>query len=94
MVFSACSHAGIVNVLKHAREIFDPIPLYGVMGGFHLAGSACEKIIPETVEDLKSFGLQLIVPGHCTGWRAVHALLDAFGEEVVVPSAVGRLHEY
>ncbi len=94
MVFSACSHAGIVNVLKHAREIFDPIPLYGVMGGFHLAGSACEKIIPETIEDLKSFGLQLIVPGHCTGWRAVHALLDAFGEEVVVPSAVGRLHEY
>jgi len=94
MVFSACSHAGIVNVLKHAREIFDPIPLYGVMGGFHLAGSTCEKIIPETVEDLKSFGLQLIVPGHCTGWRAVHALLDAFGEEVVVPSAVGRLHEY
>jgi 7,8-dihydropterin-6-yl-methyl-4-(beta-D-ribofuranosyl)aminobenzene 5'-phosphate synthase len=94
LVFSACSHAGIVNVLKHAQEVFDPIPLYGVMGGFHLAGKACEKIIPETVEDLKSFGLKVIVPGHCTGWRAVHALLDAFGEAVVVPSAVGRLHKY
>ena len=94
IVFSACSHAGIVNVLRHAREVFDPVPLYGVMGGFHLAGKACEKIIPETVEDLKSFGLKMIVPGHCTGWRAVHALLDAFGEDVVVPSAVGRLHEY
>jgi 7,8-dihydropterin-6-yl-methyl-4-(beta-D-ribofuranosyl)aminobenzene 5'-phosphate synthase len=34
------------------------------------------------------------VPGHCTGWRAVHALLDAFGEEIVIPSAVGRLHEF
>jgi len=94
IVFSACSHAGIVNVLTHAREIFDPVPLYGVMGGFHLAGSTCEKIIPETVEDLKAFDLKMIVPGHCTGWRAVHALLDAFGEDVVVPSAVGRLHEF
>jgi 7,8-dihydropterin-6-yl-methyl-4-(beta-D-ribofuranosyl)aminobenzene 5'-phosphate synthase len=72
--------------LKHAREVFDPIPRYGVIGGFHLAGKAYEKIIPETVEDLKSFGLKVIVPGHCTGWRAVHALLDAFGEETVVPS--------
>jgi 7,8-dihydropterin-6-yl-methyl-4-(beta-D-ribofuranosyl)aminobenzene 5'-phosphate synthase len=94
IVFSACSHAGIVNVLTHARELFDPIPLYGVMGGFHLAGEACEKIIPQTVEDLKQFDLKMIVAGHCTGWRAVHALLNEFGEEIVIPSAVGRLHEF
>ena len=94
IVFSACSHAGIVNVLEHARDLFYPVPLYGVMGGFHLAGAACEKIIPETVEDLKKFDLKMIVPGHCTGWRAVHALLNVFGEGIVVPSAVGRLHEY
>jgi 7,8-dihydropterin-6-yl-methyl-4-(beta-D-ribofuranosyl)aminobenzene 5'-phosphate synthase len=94
IVFSACSHAGIVNVLSHARDLFDPIPLYGVMGGFHLAGAKMEKIIPETVEDLRQFDLKVIIPGHCTGWRAVHALLDAFGEEVIIPSAVGRLHEF
>lgn len=94
IVFSACSHAGIVNVLTHARELFDPLPIYGVMGGFHLSGRACEKIIPQTVEDLRGFDLKMIVPGHCTGWRAVHALLDAFGEKIVVPSAVGRLHEF
>jgi 7,8-dihydropterin-6-yl-methyl-4-(beta-D-ribofuranosyl)aminobenzene 5'-phosphate synthase len=94
IVFSACSHAGIVNVLTHARELFDPIPLYGVMGGFHLAGKACEKIIPETVADLGQFNLKTIIPAHCTGWRAVHALLNTFGEKVIVPSAVGRLHEF
>ena len=93
IVFTACSHAGVVNVLRHAREIFDPVPLYGVMGGFHLAGEVCEKIIPETVEGLKEFDLTMIVPGHCTGWRALHALLNTFGESVVIPSAVGRFHE-
>lgn len=30
-----------------------------------------------------------IMPAHCTGWRAVHALLNKFGERVVTPSAVG-----
>jgi 7,8-dihydropterin-6-yl-methyl-4-(beta-D-ribofuranosyl)aminobenzene 5'-phosphate synthase len=93
IVFTACSHAGVVNVLKHARETFDPVPLYGVMGGFHLSG-ACEAVIPETVEDLKAFDLQMIVPGHCTGWRAIHKLVEAFGEERVVPSAVGRTHRF
>ena len=35
------------------------------------------------------FGLRVIIPGHCTGWRAVHALIGAFGEEIVDPLAVG-----
>lgn len=94
IVFTACSHAGVVNVLRCAREIFDPIPLYGVMGGFHLSGSYCESIIPETIEDLQEFGLQIIVPGHCTGWRATHKLVETFGESRVVPSAVGQRHSF
>ncbi len=94
IVFTACSHAGVVNVLGHAREVFGPVPIYGVMGGFHLSGEANEKIIPETVEDMKAFDLKTIVPGHCTGWRATHALVNAFGEEIVIPSAVGRLHRF
>jgi 7,8-dihydropterin-6-yl-methyl-4-(beta-D-ribofuranosyl)aminobenzene 5'-phosphate synthase len=94
IVFTACSHAGVVNVLRNVREIFAPTPVYGVMGGFHLAGKAFEKIIPDTVRDLKAFDLRVIVPGHCTGWRAVHSMLETFGESVVVPSAVGRQHKF
>ena len=48
IVFTACSHAGVVNVLKHARECAADTPIHAVMGGFHLSG-ANEEIIPETV---------------------------------------------
>lgn len=92
IVFTACSHAGVINVLKNAQAVFAPTPLYGVMGGFHLSGAACEAIIPETIEDMKAFDLKMIVPGHCTGWRAVHRLVETFGEDRVIPSAVGRSH--
>jgi 7,8-dihydropterin-6-yl-methyl-4-(beta-D-ribofuranosyl)aminobenzene 5'-phosphate synthase len=87
-IFSACSHAGVINVLTHARSLFPSVSLYGVMGGLHLAG-ATEKIIPETVADLKQFGLKLLAPGHCTGWRAISAMAKVFGDELV-PSAVGK----
>jgi 7,8-dihydropterin-6-yl-methyl-4-(beta-D-ribofuranosyl)aminobenzene 5'-phosphate synthase len=87
-IFSACSHAGLINVLNHARSTFPTVPLYGVMGGLHLSG-VTEKIIPETISDLKSFGLKLIAAGHCTGWRALTAMARAFGDELV-PSAVGK----
>lgn len=89
LVFSACSHAGLINVLKDAQSTFSDVPLYGVMGGFHLSG-ATEPIIPDTVRELRSFGLKRIMPGHCTGWRAVSALHQTFGDEIIVPCAVGR----
>ncbi len=88
VVFTACSHAGLVNVLLAAQARFPDVPLYGVMGGFHLAGPN-EAIIPETVEALAPLGLKLIAAGHCTGWRAVNALSARFGT-AVVPSAVGK----
>jgi 7,8-dihydropterin-6-yl-methyl-4-(beta-D-ribofuranosyl)aminobenzene 5'-phosphate synthase len=91
VVFSSCSHAGIVNVVRHAAEVFDPIPIHGIVGGLHLSGAANEQCIDATIEDLARFRLGRIVPAHCTGYRAVHRLIDRF-QEVVIPSAVGQLH--
>lgn len=88
VVFSACSHAGLVNVLTHARSLFPEVGLYGVVGGLHLSG-ATEKVIPQTVADLQEFDLRLIAPGHCTGWRALSAMTTVFGNELV-PLAVGK----
>jgi 7,8-dihydropterin-6-yl-methyl-4-(beta-D-ribofuranosyl)aminobenzene 5'-phosphate synthase len=88
VVFTACSHAGLINVLTAARARAPDLPLYGVVGGFHLAGPN-EAIIPETVAGLAQFDLKLIAAGHCTGWRAINALASAY-PAAVVPSAVGK----
>jgi 7,8-dihydropterin-6-yl-methyl-4-(beta-D-ribofuranosyl)aminobenzene 5'-phosphate synthase len=89
VVLSACSHAGIVNVLHHARASYPDVPLYAILGGLHLSG-ANEAVIPQTVDDLKQFGLNTIAAGHCTGWRAMVALANAFGDRVLAPTAVGK----
>jgi 7,8-dihydropterin-6-yl-methyl-4-(beta-D-ribofuranosyl)aminobenzene 5'-phosphate synthase len=92
MVFTACSHAGVINVLKHARDCFPALPLYGVLGGFHLSGTN-ERVIPDTVEALRAFDLSVIAAAHCTGWRATGALASAFGD-AVVPSAVVKPYKF
>jgi 7,8-dihydropterin-6-yl-methyl-4-(beta-D-ribofuranosyl)aminobenzene 5'-phosphate synthase len=93
LVFTACSHAGVINVLTHARACFPAVPLYAVAGGFHLSAPN-EPIIPETVEAVKEFGLRVIAAGHCTGWRAVTALMNVFGDSIVDPSVVGKRYTF
>jgi 7,8-dihydropterin-6-yl-methyl-4-(beta-D-ribofuranosyl)aminobenzene 5'-phosphate synthase len=88
VVFSACSHAGIVNVCRHARATFSDRPIHMIMGGLHLAGPN-EAIIPETVAALKEFDIRTIAAGHCTGWRAMTALANAF-PNALAPIAVGK----
>jgi 7,8-dihydropterin-6-yl-methyl-4-(beta-D-ribofuranosyl)aminobenzene 5'-phosphate synthase len=92
VIFSACSHAGIVNVCTHARNLFPEIPMHAVIGGLHLGG-VMERLIPDTVEGLRPFNISHIITGHCTGWRALHALADAFGD-AVSQSAVGTTYRF
>jgi 7,8-dihydropterin-6-yl-methyl-4-(beta-D-ribofuranosyl)aminobenzene 5'-phosphate synthase len=92
IVLSACSHAGIVNVCTEVRRLFPDHPIHSVMGGLHLGG-VMEQIIPDTVEGLRPFAIPHIITGHCTGWRALHALANAFGD-AVSQSAVGTTYTF
>lgn len=62
-------------------------------GGLHLSGTN-ERIIGETVAAMREFGLGVIAAGHCTGWRAVTALANEFGDKVLVPLAVGKRYSF
>jgi len=81
VVFSACSHAGIVNVVTHAcTKLMPNEPLYLVMGGFHLSGKIYEDIIEKTTNDLLSFKPKFVCAGHCTGYKAKSALRNKLGD--------------
>jgi 7,8-dihydropterin-6-yl-methyl-4-(beta-D-ribofuranosyl)aminobenzene 5'-phosphate synthase len=73
--------------MNAAQSSFHDVPIYALMGGYRLSG-ANEKIIEQTVTDLGGFDIDLILPGHCTGWRATNALERSLGAKVV-PIAVG-----
>ena len=89
VVLTGCGHAGIVNICRYARRLTgDQAPLYAAMGGFHLNGPLFEPLIPRVLDDLAEMAPQVLVPAHCTGWRAQHAMGRRFGE-AFVPNTVG-----
>ncbi|PSR88674.1 beta-lactamase-like protein [Coniella lustricola] len=69
VVFTGCSHAGIINVCRHAVELGGGLsPLYAIVGGFHLADNNPEKLA-RSLQDLTDLQPQVLMPGHCTGWK-------------------------
>jgi 7,8-dihydropterin-6-yl-methyl-4-(beta-D-ribofuranosyl)aminobenzene 5'-phosphate synthase len=66
--------------------------LYGLVGGMHLSGGVMEPVIPRTLADLATLAPSVVVPGHCTGWKATHELARQ-QPGASIPSSVGtRLH--
>jgi 7,8-dihydropterin-6-yl-methyl-4-(beta-D-ribofuranosyl)aminobenzene 5'-phosphate synthase len=86
VVVSGCSHAGAVNVLRNAQRLTGEDRIAGFVGGLHLTGGRFEPIIGETVAALADMRVGIVMPAHCTGWRAVHALARAMPEQFVQPS--------
>jgi 7,8-dihydropterin-6-yl-methyl-4-(beta-D-ribofuranosyl)aminobenzene 5'-phosphate synthase len=88
VVLTGCGHAGAVNICRYALRLTRTTRLSGLFGGFHLTGPAFEPIIEPTVLALRDLAPDVIVPAHCTGWRAQHRLAAAL-PDAFIPNAVG-----
>ena len=88
VVLSGCGHAGIVNTVRLRMPAHRHREVAAIVGGFHLSGPMFERIIEPTVDALGELSPALLVPAHCTGWRAVHRLAARFPDAFVM-STVG-----
>ncbi len=91
IVVVGCSHPGITNIVKRAKEILNKPILYAI-GGFHLMRSSEEEII-EIVKEMKNLGVEYVTPTHCTGDLAIEIFRDEYGENYI-PGGVGRIIEF
>lgn len=86
VVLAGCAHSGIVNTVDHAKVISRIDRIWAIIGGFHLAKTKDEEI-QLTIDAIKAVEPELIVPCHCTGFRAASRFADqmpdAFKEGVV-----------
>jgi 7,8-dihydropterin-6-yl-methyl-4-(beta-D-ribofuranosyl)aminobenzene 5'-phosphate synthase len=87
LVLTGCAHAGAVNIVRHAQRLTATPGLHALVGGLHLGGPAFEPIVGQTVSALADLDPALVVPGHCTGWRAQHALAAALPQAWVAGSS-------
>jgi 7,8-dihydropterin-6-yl-methyl-4-(beta-D-ribofuranosyl)aminobenzene 5'-phosphate synthase len=86
VVLTGCGHAGAVNIARHAMRLTGVGGLHALVGGLHLGGPWFEPVIEPTVQALLDLAPSIVLPAHCTGWRAQHALAAALPDAWVAPS--------
>ncbi len=86
VIIGGCSHAGIVNTVKHAQKVTGTEKVHAILGGFHLTGPIFEPIIGPTIEEIKKIKPDFIVPMHCTGWKAINQFAQTMPEQFVLNS--------
>lgn len=87
VVISGCAHSGIINTTKYLKELTDT-KVYAVMGGFHLTGKFFEPIIERTIAELKNLDPTLVIPSHCTEWKAANRIFQEMPDRYI-QNAVG-----
>ncbi len=89
VVISGCAHNGIINTVKRCQEVSGIDEVYAVIGGFHLGFPEVPSDMPaKTIEKLKEINPKVVIPQHCTGFKATVEIMNAFPEEYV-QSSVG-----
>jgi 7,8-dihydropterin-6-yl-methyl-4-(beta-D-ribofuranosyl)aminobenzene 5'-phosphate synthase len=93
VVLTGCGHSGIVNILRYVQKLTGENRIHAVIGGFHLSGPLFETIIAPTCDALAALSPDHLVPSHCTGWRATHAIAARF-PEAFIQNSVGTRFEF
>ncbi len=92
VVVSGCGHAGMINILRSAQRSTGVDRVHAALGGFHLTGPLFEPVIAPTVAELERLHPDVLVPGHCTGWKARQELARRFPAAYLESSVGTRFH--
>ncbi|KAL2866992.1 cytochrome P450 [Aspergillus lucknowensis] len=91
VMLTGCSHAGVVNCTQYALELAGrTVPLHAVVGGFHLATSDTMQM-ESSIKGLLKMDPAVLLPGHCTGWRAKFTI-EKQRPGMLVPCSKGGVH--
>lgn len=90
VIVSGCAHSGIVNTVRYAQQISGVEEVWAILGGFHLARAEDDEI-QHTVDAIRELDPKLVVPSHCTGFKAI-ARFAAQMPDAFLPGVVGATY--
>ncbi|MEO7600024.1 MAG: MBL fold metallo-hydrolase [Opitutus sp.] len=94
VVLTGCGHAGVVNIVEHARNTVRPARVHALIGGLHLF-NAKDVTLSWTAGKLREFGVDHFLGAHCTGLETVYRYRHDLGLDRAhaVVAAVGATFE-
>ena len=83
VVLTGCAHSGVVNTVNYAKEISGVERVHAILGGFHL-GRATDEEIQRTIDAIREMEPAMVVPSHCTGFKAISQFAQQMADEFVL----------
>ncbi len=90
VIITGCSHAGICNIIEHAKKVCADDRILDVIGGFHLQNPS-EEVLKKTVDYFKTLEAKEVHACHCTDLASKIALSKVSNLKEV---GVGLVLEY
>jgi 7,8-dihydropterin-6-yl-methyl-4-(beta-D-ribofuranosyl)aminobenzene 5'-phosphate synthase len=89
VIFTGCSHNGIVNMIETVTREFEGVQIKAVIGGFHLLASPPFNFMAGTKREVENLGKSILnysidamYTGHCTGNKAFKILKTVMGDKI------------
>lgn len=73
VILTGCSHAGVCNIVRHARQVMDEPRILDIVGGLHLLDAPAKRL-EATGRTLAGFSPAAVHACHCTDLAAKIAL--------------------
>jgi 7,8-dihydropterin-6-yl-methyl-4-(beta-D-ribofuranosyl)aminobenzene 5'-phosphate synthase len=89
VIMTSCGHRGIVNSVRTAVKVSGIDKVHAVLGGFHLAPHP-EAYLQQTIDGLKPFNPDFVIPMHCSGEAFISMAQAQFGPKFVRSSTGTR----
>lgn len=79
VIVTGCSHAGICNIVEHAKATTRENRVHAVIGGFHLLGNPEQT--EKTIAYFEKNRVEYLFPMHCTDLASLAAFHRVFGSK-------------
>lgn len=89
VVMTSCGHRGIVNSVRTAVKVSGIDKVHAILGGFHLAPHPTDYL-QQTLDGLKAFNPDFVIPMHCSGEAFIGMAQAQFGPKFVRSSTGTR----
>lgn len=76
-----CAHAGTINIIEHVIKQSGIDEFYAIIGGTHIGFSGNEQLYA-SIEALKKYRIQHLIPSHCTGVESTACMKNELGDMV------------
>jgi len=94
VIICGCCHAGLLNTLLKASELFPKENIHAILGGTHMLEFSGEEVDFIAKKLRENYNTPKLYLNHCTGLNTTDQLTEIFGNDIVGNCLIGASFDF